>query len=221
MRRREAEVARQRLLEPARDAVAVDGRDHGFPDLESARDSAETVIVVGDRVVSTAPRERRRDHLLQIGTGREGLLARAGEDRDPGRVVVAKPRPGFDERLVSLRIDGVHRLGPVHRDGHDPVLLLVQHGRHPHPSSLRRLPAARPHQTKRAETEPSRVYVARMLSPGFGRSSADTEPDITTSPARSPSSRAPRWLATHARELAGLPSTSAAVLVAAMAPFIS
>ena len=52
--------------------------------------------------------------------------------------------------------------------------------------------AGQPHHTKRTPTEPRRVNVALTVSPAFGLRSAETEPDITTSPPRSESPREPR-----------------------------
>ena len=62
-------------------------------------------------------------------------------------------------------------------------------------------------QTKDADTEPRRVYVARTMSPALGRSSRETEPLITMSPARSPMPGAPNGSRPRQR-LAGLPITS-------------
>jgi hypothetical protein len=46
MRRRDAQIAGQRLLQAARQTVAVDGGDDRLPYLEPARDAAQAVIVV-------------------------------------------------------------------------------------------------------------------------------------------------------------------------------
>src|SRR2546430_2030216 len=73
----------------------------------------------------------------------------------------------------------------------------------------------------RTLTDPSRVKVARTVSPARAVRIFDTDPVMTTSPARSPSPREPRWFAIHASEFSGLPITSYAVLVATTVPLCS
>src|SRR5438270_10382035 len=78
--RRDAQITGQRLLEATGQTEAVDGGDHRLPDRKAARDAAQAEARVRDRVVATAAPEGARDHLLQIGTGRERLVAGAGQD---------------------------------------------------------------------------------------------------------------------------------------------
>ena len=98
----------------------------------------------------------------------------------------------------------------------------------PAPPGSRAAPALRPavavagpDQAKRELTEPSRVNRAVTTSPALGRRRVEIDPLMTRSPARSPRFRSARWLASQARELRGLPRTSAAVLVAMTRPLIS
>src|SRR5207245_11036541 len=94
VRARDPEVAGERLLEPAGEAVAVDGGDHRLPDLEAPRDAGQPEIVV---MAAAPPLGLRRAHggdqLLQAGPGREPPVAGAGQDCDPGGVVVPEARP--------------------------------------------------------------------------------------------------------------------------------
>ena len=71
---REAEVARERELEPAAEGRAVDGRDHGP---REGRDGVDD----GVERAQERPRllERHRAPLLEIGARAEGLAARARE----------------------------------------------------------------------------------------------------------------------------------------------
>ena len=122
--RRHPDVAAEHQLEPASERVTVHGRDDGLPDLHAAGDAAESRVVVAPSGPWFA--ERLWDHLLQIGAGGERLLAGSGQDRHPRLRVVAEPHPGVDQLPVRLGIDRVHGLGPVQRDRHDVVLLLVE-----------------------------------------------------------------------------------------------
>src|SRR3990172_2052085 len=89
----------------------------GLPDLEPPRDAAEPIVVAP--ATDPAVAEGRPDHLLEVGARAERLLASAREDGNPGGVVVAEARPGLDERLVGVRVDGVHRVRPVDGAGDD------------------------------------------------------------------------------------------------------
>src|SRR4029453_16757073 len=129
---------------------------------------------------------------------------------DEDQVGLAAIHDGHQHRGANQRPGRYDAPGPVHqtRSGARRQRLGVD---------CRSLPPGT-HQTKRAETAPRRVNLARTVSPAFGRRSADTGPVMTRSPALSESPRAPRWLAIQASELSGFPITSAAVSVAMIRP---
>src|SRR3954454_22653730 len=118
------DVARQRLLEPARERPAVDGPDDGLVDLvQPAGERAEAQV--DDLPHAALAADDRRDVGLEVGA-RAARVAGAGEDRDVDRVVVAELGPDLDEQLLHLGVDAVLDLGPVEGDEHDAVALVDQ-----------------------------------------------------------------------------------------------
>src|SRR5207302_3773372 len=169
-------------------------------------------------------RRRQPDFLLRLAQRRGEVVGVAGVDatageRDLAGVVADAVGPLGEHEMRLAAIDDRHQDGGAHeRAGRHHAPREPAQSRAGDGDELLDADAA---HTNRTETEPRRVYVARTVSPALGRSSFDTDPVMTMSPARSPSPRAPRWLATQASELSGLPMTSAAVFVAAIAPLCS
>src|SRR5262249_38706627 len=85
----------------------------------------------------------------------------------------------------------------------------------------RDLPGRRGAHTKRHDTDPMRVKLARTASPALGRNTLAIEPVSTMSRAQKRPPRRPRALASQASEFSGLPITSAAAAVAIRWPFSS
>src|SRR5262249_4532675 len=69
---------------------------------------------------------------LEVVAGREGALARAGENADPAVGIRREVVPHPLELLVRRRVEGVHHVGPVDGDARDVVLLLVDDEFEPH-----------------------------------------------------------------------------------------
>jgi len=112
-----ADVAAERLLEPAAVGVAVDRHDDRFGKLEHHRIRRVEQFFVGLLDVVG----------LDVAAGAERALARAGEDRDPERRVLAELAPDLREAPVGLEVAGVEPLGTIDRDVGDRPPLFEQH----------------------------------------------------------------------------------------------
>ena len=127
---RDPDVAGHRGLEPARQRPSVDRPDDRLSNpVHPAGEPVEAELDGLAQIARARVDEVRRDVGLEVGAGAE-RLARAGEDRDVHRVVVAEVRPRLDHQAMDVRVDRVPRLRAVDRHVRDPVALLVEHLRH-------------------------------------------------------------------------------------------
>ena len=101
--RGDAQVAPQRELEPARDRVALDRRDHRFGKQHPGR-AHRTVAVVGDRVAASLADR------FEVGARAEHAV-RAGQDRDRALVVGLEGAKRLGEQRRGRPVDGVTRGG--------------------------------------------------------------------------------------------------------------
>ena len=110
----DAQVAPQRELEAAGEAVAGDGGDRGLGG-DEAREAERAAGRVG---------VERLDR-LQVGAGAERLVARAREDEDRGVIVGLEAVEGVEQGLRRVAVDGVVPLRPVDRDERRRLAALV------------------------------------------------------------------------------------------------
>src|SRR5439155_8548260 len=122
-RRRVADVARERELAAAAEREPVDRRDRRLRHrLEQPR------RLVPER----APRLRVVDvepvHVLDVGTGDERLVARAGEHDDPNLGVAGELAQPVAKLGQNLHFEGVERLRPVDLDDRDALVVADDDG---------------------------------------------------------------------------------------------
>src|SRR5256885_7587678 len=97
--RRHPKVAPERQLEPARDRIALDGRDHRLVEHQARRPhGARSVLIKVER--------RTGCERLEV-EARAERPARAREDRDAERSIVAEAREALEELGSGLWVDGV------------------------------------------------------------------------------------------------------------------
>ncbi len=123
--RHDREVAGELRLVAAADRHAIEARDDRLAGVQDALD-------VGAEERHVLPVVARRGDvvlgvLLDVATGAEGLVAGAGEDDHPDRVVEAGVAKGSRELLEGACTVGVVVLRPMDRDGGDEVALHVEH----------------------------------------------------------------------------------------------
>ena len=116
---RDAEVGGERDLQPAADAVAVDGRDDELRRLLQAR---QRLVGVEAEVVFEGRRHLRQHR--DVGARAEELLARAGDDDDVDGLVHPRAQDGRVELLHHLVRVGV-RGRVVEREDGQPFGRLV------------------------------------------------------------------------------------------------
>src|SRR5262249_24671882 len=205
---------------PLRHHAWQHGTDRAIRAVQIDVDDAQPVRLALRREQTAQPEARARDQDVEpaeLALGERGqrlhVLAPCdlGADADRAAAIGANPR-GHLVRAVAAAGDAPP--GPPLREG-------AHHGAADTAAASRDDDRLRLAHVNFTLTEPSRVNVARTLSAAFTLRIFDTDPVITTSPARSPSPRAPRWLAIHTSELSGLPITSNAVLVATTTPLCS
>ncbi len=120
------EVAVERDLESAGDRGPVDRADHRLVHVgERAARSRAWFLTVVD--VGRAQVAGRRPELLQVEAGAEGRIG-AGEDHDVDVVATVGLAHQLGQQAQHLRRQRVACLGPVQRDGGDPLRHLEQHG---------------------------------------------------------------------------------------------
>jgi hypothetical protein len=122
--RGDADVARDRDLQPAGQAVAVDRGDDRLPALKVAGDAAERRARHLTRVAPLSGHHLGHRH--QVVAGGEGAFAGAGEDGDPEVGVVAEVAEGGVQLVAGLGVDGVQPVRAVDRDQRQVSLLLVE-----------------------------------------------------------------------------------------------
>ena len=103
---------------------AVDRGDDGFPHVD-----LPVVQEPGDAPLERAHHGAGLGHLLEVGAGAEGPVARPGDDGDAEAVICHEIYPRLLQRLIHAAAEGVAGLGPVDGDHGDAVVsLLVQDG---------------------------------------------------------------------------------------------
>jgi len=110
---RDADVAGERLFEPAAVGVAIDRGDDRLRQLEHRS-------VGGARVFAPGSFDVVR---LDIAAGAERAVAGAGEDCHAEITVGLELRPDFREAAVGLEVARVQALGPIDRDIGDGAFL--------------------------------------------------------------------------------------------------
>ena len=116
MLRRDADVGCEQQRHAAAKAIAVDRRDHGLPDFEPP---VEELGFLGQHQLGELG--RLRDKALDVGAGRERLLARAGDHCHPDRGVIAHRLPRLRQAGVMFSVERVEALGPVDRNQRNAV----------------------------------------------------------------------------------------------------
>lgn len=111
----DAEVAGEGDLAPTPERVSCDRRDRRLGDPGERAGEVLQAVRGADHVDIG-----HRLHLLDVGTGREHLLA-AIDDHGGDVVPLARLGRGCAEFLLDLQVQCVHRR-PVEPDGADPVL---------------------------------------------------------------------------------------------------
>jgi hypothetical protein len=117
--RRHEEVAGQRQLEPAGDRDAVDRADERL-----AVRWERALLLLGQHQVGGVITPGTQ--LLEVDPGREGGVG-AGEDHHVDLGVGLEAGDGERQLALHLAVERVAGMGPVDRDGGDPVLDVDQH----------------------------------------------------------------------------------------------
>ena len=111
-----------RKLEPAGEAVAVDGGDHRLLRLDALAETCRAILI--PQLVRAAVKFAAVQ-LLEVGTGAEGLGSGAGEDGDTQVPILVELAETARHALNSVRVVGVHCFRAIERDDRNGTTLLV------------------------------------------------------------------------------------------------
>ncbi len=115
-----AQIAPGGQLEPARNRVSFDGRDHRLREEHASRPNGP--VAIGAQ--TSDPLGFPRAHRLEIGAGAEGAM-RAGEHGYVYGLIRIKAPEGIGQRLRRGRVDGIGNGGTVDRDDRERAVAVV------------------------------------------------------------------------------------------------
>ena len=134
---REPDVAGKRQFQPAGDAIAVDGGDDWFVNVQVARDAPESRPVCDGVPEGSCGLLKIVKRIgFQVGAGAKGVVSGACQDSHAQARIVAEFLPGSDQFIICGEIQRIHGRRTVECDYRDVIMSVKADGCHTIPFAL-------------------------------------------------------------------------------------